>query len=108
MKFLDREYRCLGQWYEDGLLYTYTQRREVPGYECFVGKMDGRGGVKLAEGGNNCKRGLRVDMFGMTLTKKSRNHFGKSEFCSNVFLFRALLWIHRPGYTGQQMGYFTN
>ena len=69
--FSDREYRCLGQWEEDGLLYVYTERMEIPGYECFVGKVDTWGRVKLAEGGTNCKRGLRLDMFGMTLTKKS-------------------------------------
>ena len=29
----------LGQWEEDGLLYTFTQRRDLPGYECFVGQV---------------------------------------------------------------------
>ena len=58
------------------MLYTYTERREreVAGYECFVGEVDSKGRVKLAEGGRNCKRGLRVDMFGMTLTKRSITH----------------------------------
>ena len=35
----DREYLCLGQWEEDGLLYTYTRRLDLPGYECFVGQV---------------------------------------------------------------------
>merc|ERR1711944_350272 len=34
----DREYQCFGQWEEDGLLYTFTKRRDIPNvYECFVG-----------------------------------------------------------------------
>ena len=38
--FEEREYRCFGQWEEPetGLVYTYTDRRDVPGSECFVGK----------------------------------------------------------------------
>ena len=38
--FEEREYRCFGQWEEEetGLVYTYTDRRDVPGSECFVGK----------------------------------------------------------------------
>ncbi|XP_059091334.1 uncharacterized protein LOC131886899 [Tigriopus californicus] len=35
--FEEREYRCLGEWREDGLIYTYTERRDMIGYECFVG-----------------------------------------------------------------------
>ena len=68
---LDREYQCLGQWEEEGLLYTYTRRRDIPGYECFVGHVGEDGQVSLAEGGTNCKRGLRVHLFGMKLTKRS-------------------------------------
>lgn len=32
----EREYRCLGNWEEDSILYTYTQRRDMPGHQCFV------------------------------------------------------------------------
>lgn len=32
----EREYRCLGNWEEDQVLYTYTQRRDTTGYQCFV------------------------------------------------------------------------
>ena len=35
----DRSYQCLGQWEEEGLTYTYTQRTDIPGYECFVGQV---------------------------------------------------------------------
>ena len=35
----DREYRCLGAWEEDGLLYTYTRRTHNPRHECFVGRV---------------------------------------------------------------------
>ena len=39
----EREYRCLGQWREDGLIYTYTERRDMIGYECFVGLVTAKG-----------------------------------------------------------------
>ena len=35
----DREYLCLGEWEEDGLLYTYTRRTHNPRHECFVGRV---------------------------------------------------------------------
>ena len=35
----DREYLCLGEWEEDGLLYTYTRRIHNPRHECFVGRV---------------------------------------------------------------------
>jgi hypothetical protein len=43
----------------------------LPGYECFAGVEDGRGQVVLAEAGQDCRRGLRVDTLGMLLTKRS-------------------------------------
>jgi hypothetical protein len=30
----EREYRCLGKFADRGLTYTYTERRDVLGYEC--------------------------------------------------------------------------
>jgi len=73
----DREYLCLGEWEEDGLLYTYTRRTHNPRHECFVGQVENGGRILLAEGGPNCRRGLRVDMFGMELSK--RGSCGKPE-----------------------------
>ena len=73
--FADREYQCLGQWEEQGLLYAYTRRRDVEGFECFVGEAypsDG-GGIFLIEGGKDCKRGLRVQDYGMSLSKRRKS-----------------------------------
>ncbi len=72
----EREYQCLGQWEEDGLLYAYTRRRDLgEAFECFVGKAGGSGNdeIFLMEGGAQCRRGLRVEEFGMRLTKQSEN-----------------------------------
>ena len=83
--FLDRTYQCFGQWEEDGLLYTYTRRRDLPNvYECFVGgssmaasdRLDAnlntgsQRKISIIESGFNCKRGLNVNEYGMPLTKK--------------------------------------
>ena len=85
--FLDRTYQCFGQWEEDGLLYTYTRRRDLPNiYECFVGGSSmvasdrlGTNGnstsqrkISIIESGFNCKRGLNVNEYGMPLTKKRK------------------------------------
>ena len=66
----DREYQCLGQWEEDGLLYTYTRRKDVMGFECFIGTYNEKGKLFLMEGGSDCKRGLRVTKYGMELEKR--------------------------------------
>ena len=84
----DREYQCFGQWEEDGLLYTFTKRRDIPNvYECFVGgssmvtsDSDGsakqnqtkRRKISIIESGFNCRRGLNVNAYGMPLTKKRK------------------------------------
>ncbi len=64
----------MGQWEENGLLYAYVRRRDIEGYECFVGEATKPGGegVSLIEGGRNCKRGLRVSDYGMRLSKRSK------------------------------------
>ncbi len=81
--FAEREYQCLDQWEEEGLLYAYTRRRDLGddvddlSFECFVGKANGgddsRGNeeIFLMEGGADCRRGLRVEEYGMRLTKQS-------------------------------------
>ena len=85
--FKDREYQCFGQWEEDGLLYTYTKRRDLQDvYECFVGgssmvisenfdqnaNKTSKRKISIIESGFNCKRGLNVNTFGMPLTKQSK------------------------------------
>ena len=87
--FADREYQCVGQWEEDGRLYTYAKRRDIPGYECFVGQVDSNGTIFLMEGGIDCKRGLRVSEYGMKLKKQSKKH----RFC----YFRKTLWVSLSG-----------
>ena len=74
--FEEREYRCFGQWEdpETGLVYTYTDRRDVPGSECFVGKtIDGDRHV-IAEAGANCERGHQPDKYGMTLHRQAKSN----------------------------------
>jgi len=70
--FEEREYRCLGQWKEDDLIYTYTERRDLIGYECFVGLITKKGDIFLKEAGNNCERGQEPLKYGMRLTQVSK------------------------------------
>ena len=68
----EREYRCLGQWTEDGQIYTYTERRDMIGYECFVGVVTAKGDLYLREAGVNCERGKEPLRFGMRMTQVSK------------------------------------
>ena len=71
----EREYRCFGQWKESGtgLVYTYTERRDIPGKECFVGiTMDGDERHMVTEAGANCERGHQPQKYGMTLRRQSK------------------------------------
>ena len=71
----EREYRCFGQWTEPvtGLVYTYTERRDIPGKECFVGiTMDGEERHMVTEAGANCERGHQPQKYGMTLRRQSK------------------------------------
>ena len=70
--FPEREYRCLGQWTEEGLIYTYTERRDMIGYECFVGLVTAKGDIYLREAGNNCERGQEPLKYGMRLSQVSK------------------------------------
>ena len=72
ISFTEREYRCLGQWKEDDLIYTYTERRDLIGYECFVGLITKKGDIYLKEAGNNCERSLEPLKYGMRLTQVSK------------------------------------
>ncbi|XP_037050218.1 uncharacterized protein LOC119084372 isoform X1 [Bradysia coprophila] len=65
----EREYRCLGQWEEKGLVYTYTQRRDVGTYECFVGGMMSDQKIYIKEAGEHCQRHVNPYRYGMELNK---------------------------------------
>nr|CAG4644049.1 EOG090X081J [Lepidurus arcticus] len=66
-----REYRCLGQWTENGLTYTFTQRRDVIGYECFAGVIVTDGELVIKEAGENCLRDVEPMKMGMKLTRQA-------------------------------------
>ncbi len=67
----EREYLCYGQWIEEetGLVYTYTERRDIPGKECFVGTMLDGDHYIITEAGQNCERGHQPRKYGMTLKR---------------------------------------
>jgi hypothetical protein len=67
--FSEREYRCLGQWEENGVIFSYTQRRDVLGYECFVGVVTSDGSIYIKEAAVNCLRGQDPLRNGMQLVQ---------------------------------------
>ncbi|XP_069943060.1 uncharacterized protein [Cherax quadricarinatus] len=67
----EREYRCLGQWSETGVTYTYTERRDQTNYECFAGVVVDEGEIFIMEAGVDCQRGLQVLSNGMKLVKQA-------------------------------------
>jgi len=74
--FEEREYQCLGQWEEDGVIYTYTERRDMEGHECFVGVTTSKGEIFLQEAGNNCERG-QEPRNGMRLNRVAECYYHK-------------------------------
>ena len=74
----EREYRCLGQWTEDGLIYTYTERRDAIGHECFVRLVTAKGDIYLREAGGNCERGQEPLKYGMRLSQVSKCYNGSN------------------------------
>ena len=68
----EREYRCFGQWEEQGLVYTYTERRDLPGNECFVGVTVDEDRNVVTEAGQNCERGHQPEKYGMTLHRQAK------------------------------------
>ncbi len=68
----EREYRCFGTWTEGGLVYTYAERRDLPGNECFVGEETGVDTNVVTEAGANCERGHQPRRYGMTLTRQGK------------------------------------
>lgn len=65
----EREYRCLGQWTEDNLVYTYTQRLDIGTFECFVGAINSTDEILLKEAGEYCQRSADPLKYGMRLQK---------------------------------------
>lgn len=65
----EREYRCLGQWEEKGVVFVYTQRRDIDAYECFVGVMMSDKKIFIKEAGEHCQRNLNPYKHGMELHK---------------------------------------
>ena len=73
----EREYECLGQWEEDGVIYTYTERRDMEGHECFVGAITKKGEIYLQEAGNNCERGQQPLQEGMRMSRVAECYYHK-------------------------------
>ena len=73
--FEEREYQCLGQWEEDGVIYTYTERRDMQGHECFVGVTTQQGEIFLQEAGNNCERGQEPLRYGMRMSRVAECYY---------------------------------
>lgn len=67
----EREYRCLGQWQENNLTYTFTQRKDIGTYECFVGSMISEYEISVREAGKHCERNMNSLMLEMKLSLKS-------------------------------------
>ncbi|KPM03850.1 hypothetical protein QR98_0022870 [Sarcoptes scabiei] len=87
--FSQREYRCLGNWEEDGILYTFTQRRDMPGHQCFAGKIYRNGDeAYIKEAGESCMR--YVDDWCISKKKKKKKKhsifFKCPRICSQIDL----------------------
>ena len=70
LEFAEREYRCLDKWEENGVMYTFTERRDSPGYECFVGAIVREDENFITEAGKNCQRTKEPLPNGMKLVRK--------------------------------------
>lgn len=73
--FEEREYECLGQWVEDGVIYTYTERRDMQGHECFAGAVTKTGELYLKEAGHNCERGQLPAKDGMRMSRVAECYY---------------------------------
>ncbi|KAK7056583.1 hypothetical protein SK128_000486, partial [Halocaridina rubra] len=67
----EREYRCLGQWSEGGVMYTFTHRHDVNIYECFAGVVVNSHEIFIIEAGTSCQRGLQPLADGMKLVRQA-------------------------------------
>ena len=65
----------MGQWEENGVMFTYTQRRDVPAHECFVGAIrtiiNDQNEILISEAGENCKRVAEPLRKSMKLVKQA-------------------------------------
>ena len=66
----ERDYRCLGQWTEGKLVYTYTQRTDASTHECFVGSIDSDQEIWIMEAGEHCQRKVDPLTYGMRLQRR--------------------------------------
>lgn len=51
-------------------MYTYTQRRDVGTYECFVGSIISNNEIHIKEAGDHCQRNIDPMHYGMKLLRK--------------------------------------
>ena len=70
--FSERTYLCLGQWEEDGVMYTYTMRNDTATNECFVGLIVNDEEIYIKEAGGHCIRNIDPKQQGMRLYKKGK------------------------------------
>ncbi|XP_022254009.1 uncharacterized protein LOC106469744 [Limulus polyphemus] len=67
----ERVYRCIGNWEENGALFTFTTRQDIKGHQCFVGKVMKNGDeAYIKEAGETCTRGQDPITVGMKITKQ--------------------------------------
>lgn len=66
----DRLYQCYGQFQDGGLVYTFTQRLDLPVQECFVGTTRDSVEHYVMEAGAHCKRGKEPSLYGMVMLKE--------------------------------------
>ncbi|XP_063971835.1 uncharacterized protein LOC135159751 isoform X2 [Diachasmimorpha longicaudata] len=68
----ERKYLCLGQWEEQGVMYTYTMRNDTSTNECFVGLIVSDEEIYIKEAGDHCLRDIDPRREGMRLYKKGQ------------------------------------
>lgn len=54
------------------MTYTYTQRKDVGTYECFVGSIISNNEIYIKEAGKHCERDIDPLRFGMKLLRKGK------------------------------------
>ena len=54
-------------------MYTYTERRDILGYECFVGAIISESELFIKEAGEHCQRDVEPLKLGMKLVRQGRD-----------------------------------